>query len=725
MRRAWWRAVSPQPTLRVRSWPCSGRRRRGRWSSPVAGEAPTRLRARRRFARPICSSSRSTAITCGSSPARRAAEARRLSRARAPVTSSQVAAAWSGEHGSRPGRVAMSTAEQPRLHRFYSTDLAPCPYLPERQERRLVALVEGEAGNERLDLLTEAGFPAQPGLPLQAGLPRLPRPACRCGSWSRRSGPAAASAACCSATPTSAGHEAPAVTTDEQFALFHRYLRHRHRDGGMVRMDRQAYREMVEVAPASTRVVEFRDGDGALVGVSLTDRLRSGPVRGLQVLRPRGGGALARHLHHPLAHRAGAGPGPALRLSRLLDRREPQDGLQGPLRAARAARRPRWRPLIAGAGVGRERRRERMSDRLPGDPPRAGRGRTRVLGWPTCRIGDLPPGEVLVDVAWSTLNYKDALAITGAGKIVRAVPVRARASISPARSRAPTDPRFAPGDEVILTGWGVGERHWGGLAQKARVKARLAAAAAGRADAASRRWRSAPPASPRCWRVLALEEQGVTPERGEIVVTGAAGGVGSIAIPLLARRGFKVVASSGRPELDGYLKELGAAEVVDRRRLRRGLQGAARLRPLGRRRSNRSAATRWSTCSRPCSTTASSRPAASPAAPLQRHRVPVHPARRAADRHRFGLPTRPSAGPPSGTGWRATSTRRCSSGMTTRSCRWRRCRTWRPDFLRGAVRGRLVVDTARLMPVVRWRLPHCVMTALCYKPRSAAEMTRR
>lgn len=162
-----------------------------------------------------------------------------------------------------------------RLHRFYSTDLAPCPYLPEREERRLVALVEGGDGNDRLDLLTEAGFRRSQGY--------LYKPVCpnclRCvpvrvvvgeflpGRGFRkvlaRNGDLVAS-------------ETDAVASDEQFALFHRYLRHRHHDGGMVRMDRAAYTEMVEVAPASTRLIEFREPSGRLVGVSLTDYVRSG-----------------------------------------------------------------------------------------------------------------------------------------------------------------------------------------------------------------------------------------------------------------------------------------------------------------------------------------------------------------------------------------------------------------------------------------------------------------
>ena len=170
----------------------------------------------------------------------------------------------------------MSTAaEFPRLHRFYSTDLAPCPYLPDRQERRLVALVEGEAGNDRLDLLTEAGFrrsqsylykPVCPGC--RACVPvRIVVDGFRFSRGYRR---------VLQRNADLSWHEALPVATDEQFALFHRYLRQRHRDGGMVRMDRQAYSEMVEVAPASTRVVEFRDAAGVLMGVSLTDHLRSG-----------------------------------------------------------------------------------------------------------------------------------------------------------------------------------------------------------------------------------------------------------------------------------------------------------------------------------------------------------------------------------------------------------------------------------------------------------------
>jgi acrylyl-CoA reductase (NADPH) len=180
----------------------------------------------------------------------------------------------------------------------------------------------------------------------------------------------------------------------------------------------------------------------------------------------------------------------------------------------------------------------------------------------------LPAGDVLVDIAWSTLNYKDALAITGTGKIVRQFPFVPGIDLA-GRVERSEHPCFKPGDEVLLTGWGVGERHWGGLAEKARVKAEwlvlkpqglaleqaMAIGTAGFTAMLS---------------VMALEEQGVTPDRGEIVVTGAAGGVGSVAIPLLAKRGFKVIASTGRRELEGYLKGLGAAGVVDRNELAGG-----------------------------------------------------------------------------------------------------------------------------------------------------------
>lgn len=169
----------------------------------------------------------------------------------------------------------MSTGDDSRLHRFYSTDLAPCPYLAGRQERRLVALVDADAGNARLDLLTEAGFRRSQGY-----LYKPVCPGCRACVPVRivvddfRPGRSFRRVLARNADLT--GEEAPTIGTDEQFALFHRYLRQRHHDGGMVRMDRQAYNEMVESAPPTTRLIEFRDPAGRLTAVSLTDRLRTG-----------------------------------------------------------------------------------------------------------------------------------------------------------------------------------------------------------------------------------------------------------------------------------------------------------------------------------------------------------------------------------------------------------------------------------------------------------------
>jgi acrylyl-CoA reductase (NADPH) len=178
-------------------------------------------------------------------------------------------------------------------------------------------------------------------------------------------------------------------------------------------------------------------------------------------------------------------------------------------------------------------------------------------------VSALPPGEVLVEVAYSTLNYKDGLAITGAGKIVRSFPFVPGIDFA-GRVRESSDDRYKPGDEIVLTGWGVGERHWGGLAGLARVKgdwlvplpeglSAKEAMAVGTAGFTA------------MLAVMALEEQGVRPGDGEVAVTGAAGGVGSVAVHLLAKAGHRAVASTGRrDELEGYLKDLGAAEVVDR-----------------------------------------------------------------------------------------------------------------------------------------------------------------
>jgi len=157
------------------------------------------------------------------------------------------------------------------LQRFYSTDLAPCPYLDGRRERRLVALVDDERS---LDLLTEFGFRRSQGF-----LYKPACPGCRsCVAVRIVVGafhPSRNFRKVLKRNADVAAEAVPCETTDEQFDLFHRYLLHRHREGGMARMDRAAYREMVESAPRTSRLIEFRIG-GELVGVSLTDKVRSG-----------------------------------------------------------------------------------------------------------------------------------------------------------------------------------------------------------------------------------------------------------------------------------------------------------------------------------------------------------------------------------------------------------------------------------------------------------------
>jgi acrylyl-CoA reductase (NADPH) len=195
----------------------------------------------------------------------------------------------------------------------------------------------------------------------------------------------------------------------------------------------------------------------------------------------------------------------------------------------------------------------------------------------------LPDGEVTVDVEYSTLNYKDGLILKGLGRLVRKYPhvpgvdFAGRVSVS-------TTPEYKPGDAVLLTGWRVGEVQWGGFAEKARVKAsQLVRLPKGlttkRAMAVGTAGFTAMLA------VMALEEHGLkaggrgeasgSPGTGEVLVTGAAGGLGSVAVALLARLGHAVVASTGRAETHSYLKALGAQAIVDR-----GSLAQAPTRPL-------------------------------------------------------------------------------------------------------------------------------------------------
>ncbi len=188
----------------------------------------------------------------------------------------------------------------------------------------------------------------------------------------------------------------------------------------------------------------------------------------------------------------------------------------------------------------------------------------------------LPEGDVTVAVDYSTLNYKDGLAITGKSPVVRKFPMVPGVDLAGTVTESDSD-KFKAGDRVVLNGWGVGETHWGGLAEKARLKSEWLvplpdtfstkqAMAIGTAGYTA------------MLCVMALERQGVTPDKGEIIVSGAVGGVGSVAVSLLSKLGYSVVASTGRPEQADYLKELGASDIVDRNEL------SAPGRPLGKER---------------------------------------------------------------------------------------------------------------------------------------------
>jgi len=177
----------------------------------------------------------------------------------------------------------------------------------------------------------------------------------------------------------------------------------------------------------------------------------------------------------------------------------------------------------------------------------------------------LPEAAVTVKVEYSTINFKDGLAITGKSPVVRKFPMVPGIDFAGVVESSSSD-KFKAGDRVVLNGWGVGEGHWGGLAQKARVNAEWLiklpeAFSAKQAMAIG----TAGYTAALC--VEALVAHGVKPEAGEILVTGATGGVGSVAIALLAKRGYKVVASSGKAGEADYLKSLGAADIVDRNTL--------------------------------------------------------------------------------------------------------------------------------------------------------------
>jgi acrylyl-CoA reductase (NADPH) len=187
------------------------------------------------------------------------------------------------------------------------------------------------------------------------------------------------------------------------------------------------------------------------------------------------------------------------------------------------------------------------------------------ISWTSYTPADLMPGDVTVAVSHSTINYKDGLAVTGKSPVVRRFPMIPGIDFA-GTVTASEHAEFKPGDRVVLNGWGVGETHMGGYAGVARVKGdwlihkpdslmpaeTMAIGTAGYTAMLS---------------VLALEAHGVMPDTGPILVTGAAGGVGSVAIALLSKLGYRVIASTGRAAEQGYLKDLGASEVIDRAEL--------------------------------------------------------------------------------------------------------------------------------------------------------------
>ena len=174
----------------------------------------------------------------------------------------------------------------------------------------------------------------------------------------------------------------------------------------------------------------------------------------------------------------------------------------------------------------------------------------------------LPDGDVTVAVSHSTLNYKDGLILTGQGRLVRAYPHIPGVDFAGTVAES-AHKDFKPGDAVILTGWRVGESRWGGYAEKARVKGEWLVPMPKELDA-RRAMAIGTAGFTSMLAVMALEDHGITPKMGPILVTGAAGGLGSVAIAILAKLGYQVVASSGRAETHDYLKSLGAGEILSR-----------------------------------------------------------------------------------------------------------------------------------------------------------------
>jgi acrylyl-CoA reductase (NADPH) len=188
----------------------------------------------------------------------------------------------------------------------------------------------------------------------------------------------------------------------------------------------------------------------------------------------------------------------------------------------------------------------------------------------------LMEGDVTVRVEWSTLNYKDGLALTGKGPVVRRWPMIPGIDLA-GTVESSSNKEFKPGDAVVLNGFGLGETHLGGFAEVARVKGEWLVPLP-QGVSAKEAMEIGTAGYTAMLAVMALERHGITPERGPAVVTGAAGGVGSVAIALLAKQGFHVIAATGRTQESDYLKSLGAAEIIDRAEL------SGQAKPLGKER---------------------------------------------------------------------------------------------------------------------------------------------
>jgi acrylyl-CoA reductase (NADPH) len=304
---------------------------------------------------------------------------------------------------------------------------------------------------------------------------------------------------------------------------------------------------------------------------------------------------------------------------------------------------------------------------------------------------ELPPGDVIVRVEYSSLNYKDALAVTGRGAIVRNWPMVPGIDLAGVVETS-QHPDWKPGDRVVVNGWGMGESAWGGLAQKASLKAdwllRLPASYTTRQAMAIA---TAGYTAALC--VMALQKHGLKPGDGEVLVTGAAGGVGSVAVALLGGLGYTVTASTGRPLEAEYLRFMGAEHILDRSALStpgRPLQSerwAGVVDTVGSHTlANALAQTKWNGAVAACGLAGWQRPAG--------HRDALHPARRHAARHQLRLPAERGARAGLGAARGARARRAAGPDDARGGLERHRAGQQRPAG-RAASAGRTVVDVNR------------------------------